>query len=170
MADPHTVSSAPVPPGEHIVVPPDMNLHNNALKAASASEIATLLANAEQALGALRSEFGQWLSIETGHLAQLLADYAADPTGGQRDMLYRALHDMRSNAPSFGNTLAGQIADHMCKLFDASGKVPLAIVEAHVHSIQAVVREEATTAEHPVGGVIIRELMRASAMVSAASE
>ena len=63
----------------------------------------------------------------------------------------------------FGNALAGQIADHMCKLFDAAGSVPAAMVEAHIHAIQAVVREKALTGEHPVGGAIIKELARAAA-------
>ena len=169
MRDMSSLFAAHVKPGEHVVAPADTRLQQNALRAGSAVDIAALLANAENALGAIRGEFIRWLEQEAMRLGQLLDDYMADNSDTQKDMLYRALHDMRSNASAFGNALAGQIADHMCKLFDAANTAPSAIVEAHVRSIQAVVREGATSTNHPVGGIIIKELIRASATLTKAN-
>jgi hypothetical protein len=169
MAETIAAKNAALDHKDHSVIPADMALKNQALRPGSAGDIAALLANAENAMSALRAEFGNWLDSEAARLAQLLDVYLAESSPAQKDILYRSLHDMRANAAAFGNPLAGQIADHLCKLFDAATHVPSAIVEAHIRSIQAVVREKATTVEHAVGGVIIRELVRASAALAPAN-
>ncbi len=149
--------------GDHVVIAADLALQEEALRPGSAADIAALLANAEGALAALRQEFDGWLQNETHRLATLLEAYKADPDKANAGMLYRALHDMRGNAATFGNPLAGRLADHLCKLFDNCTRVPSALVEAHVHAIQAVVREKAVDLDHPLGGVIFQELRRVSA-------
>lgn len=156
--------------GDHVVISADTYLQEQALRPGSPADIALMLANAETALGALRDEFELWMEQEAARLGPLLEDYLADSSQGQKHMLYRALHDIRGNASSFGNALAGQIADHMCKLFDAAGSVPAAMVEAHIHAIQAVVREKALTGDHPVGGAIIKELVRAATALAQAKQ
>jgi hypothetical protein len=153
-------SSARLAEGEFEVIPADLQLQGRALRAGSAHEIAKLLADAENALGALRSEFDRWLDSEGDRLGALLADFQARPGKAELDKVYRALHDMRGNAPIFGNPLAARIADGACKLIDAAGTLPQAIVAAHVQAIQAVIREKATEADHPVGGLILTELQK----------
>jgi hypothetical protein len=157
--------------GDHVVIAADLNLQEAALRPGSASDIAALLSNAEGALAALRHEFDGWLQNEILRMAALLEEFKADSGKVNADMLYRALHDMRGNAATFGNPLAGRLADHLCKLFDNCAKVPSALVEAHVHAIQAVVREKAVDLDHPLGGVIFQELKRVSAaLVTPATE
>jgi hypothetical protein len=148
----------PLAAGEFEVTPADTRLQGRALRNGSPAEIARLLADAESALGALRSEFGRWLDEECDRLGQLLADFQTDPAQPQLDLIYRALHDLRGNAPMFGNPLAARIADGACKLIDAAGMLPEAIITAHVQAIQAVIRERAVEASHPVGGAILTEL------------
>jgi hypothetical protein len=146
--------------GEFEMIPADTQLQGRALRAGSPAEIARLLADAENALGALRGEFDRWLDTESQRLGALLDDFRAEPTRAWLDPLYRALHDLRGNAPTFGNPLAARIADGACKLIDAAGMVPEAIICAHVQAIQAVIREKATEASHPVGGMILAELSK----------
>jgi hypothetical protein len=149
------------------MIPADIRLQGRALRAGSPAEIARLLADAENALGALRGEFGRWLDSEGERLGYLLEDFRAEPTRACLDLLYRALHDLRGNAPTFGNPLAARIADAGCKLIDSAGMVPEAILSAHVQAIQAVIREKATEANHPVGGLILAELSRLARSVPA---
>jgi hypothetical protein len=146
--------------GEFEIIPADTRLQGRALRAGSPAEIARLLADAENALGALRGEFDRWLESESARLASLHDAFRAEPTRAFLDLVYRALHDMRGNAATFGNPLAGRIADAACKLIDSAGMVPEAIIAAHVQAIQAVIREKATEPSHPVGGLILAELSR----------
>ncbi|MGL4728702.1 MAG: hypothetical protein ACRCWO_08090 [Bosea sp. (in: a-proteobacteria)] len=148
----------PLADGEFEITPADTRLQSRALRNGSPAEIARLLTDAESALGALRSEFDRWLEGESERLGLLLADFQAAPGKPQLDLIYRALHDMRGNAPMFGNQLAGRIADGACKLIDAAGLLPEAIIAAHVQAIQAVIRERATDTSHPIGGLMLAEL------------
>jgi hypothetical protein len=163
-------SSPRLADGEFEMIPADMRLQGRALRAGSPAEIARLLADAENALGALRGEFDRWLETESERLGALLDDFRAEPTKAFLDQLYRALHDLRGNAPTFGNPLAARIADAACKLIDAAGMVPEAIIAAHVQAIQAVIREKATEASHPVGGLILAELSKLARSVPAQDE
>jgi hypothetical protein len=154
------LSSRELAEGEFEMIPADTQLQGRALRAGSPAEIARLLSDAENALGALRGEFDRWLDSESQRLGALLDDFRAAPGKAWLDQIYRALHDLRGNAPTFGNPLAGRIADAACKLIDAAGLVPEAIITAHVQAIQAVIREKATEASHPVGGLILSELSK----------
>jgi hypothetical protein len=148
----------PLAAGEFEMTPADTRLQGRALRAGSPAEIARLISDAENALGALRGEFDRWLEGESARLGTLLTDFSAAPAKAQLGEIYRALHDLRGNAPMFGNPLAGRIADAACKLIDAAGMVPEAVIAAHVQAIQAAIRERATQEDHPVGGMILTEL------------
>jgi hypothetical protein len=146
--------------GEFEMIPADTRLQGRALRNGSPAEVARLLSDAENALGALRGEFDRWLESESARLGALLEDFRTEPGRASLDQLYRALHDLRGNAPTFGNPLAARIADAACKLIDAAGLVPEVIITAHVQAIQAVIREKAVEASHPVGGLILTELAK----------
>ncbi len=144
--------------GECEFFPADTRLQARALRAGSPADIAQLLNDAEAALSALRGEFDRWLENEVERLGAMAAEYEAAPTQANLDLLYRALHDVRGNAATFGNPLAARIADAACKLVEAAGMVPAAIMGAHVQAVQAVVREKAAEATHPVASLILAEL------------
>jgi hypothetical protein len=146
--------------GEFEMIPADTRLQGRALRNGSPTEIARLLSDAENALGALRGEFDRWLESESERLGALLDNFRDEPTRVWLDQLYRALHDLRGNASTFGNPLAARIADAACKLIDAAGMVPEVIIAAHVQAIRAVIREKADESSHPVGGLILSELAK----------
>ena len=148
------------------IIAPRLELKQRALRPASKCDIDRMLESAEQKVEELKPEFGEWMDREVEALRASLDIYLADNGEGEaRELLYRSLHNVRGNAETFGHALAGNIADSMCKLFDAAKRVPNEIVMAHVQAIQAVVREKATALDHPIGSALIRELQRAAVVV-----
>lgn len=149
------------------IIPPNLELKRRALRPGSRRDVEDMLAEADRQVEELKPEFGQWMLAEVEALRDRLTEYLVGNGDEEaRGRLYRALHDIRGNAAAFGHALAGRIADSMCKLFDSAAKVPQDIVVAHVHAIQAAVRENATDPEHPLGVLLIRELQRAAAVLT----
>jgi HPt (histidine-containing phosphotransfer) domain-containing protein len=61
-----------------------------------------------------------------------------------RDELFRAAHDIKGDAATFGYPLAAAAADSLCRLMEHAPdftKVPNELIAHHVNAIQAIVRE-----------------------------
>jgi HPt (histidine-containing phosphotransfer) domain-containing protein len=103
------------------------------------------VARAEKALAGLSGEFKNWMVIETDRLA---AAYAAILRNGftdsSREELFRAAHDIKGDAATFGYPSAGAAADSLCRIIehapDLDG-VPSDLIAHHINAIQAIVRE-----------------------------
>jgi chemotaxis protein histidine kinase CheA len=103
------------------------------------------VARAEQALAGLSGEFTDWMATECNRLA---AAYAAIASKGftkeTRDELFRAAHDIKGDAGTFGYPMAAAAAESLCRLIEHApdlSEVPADLVDYHVTSIQAIVRE-----------------------------
>jgi HPt (histidine-containing phosphotransfer) domain-containing protein len=103
------------------------------------------IARAEQALASLSGEFRDWMAVECARLA---AAHAAIVTGGvtplSREELFRAAHDIKGDAATFGYPTAGVAAESLCRIIEHApdlGRVPGELIANHVKAIHAIVRE-----------------------------
>jgi chemotaxis protein histidine kinase CheA len=152
--------------GTHTVIEPVDRLKKLALISGTPEDIAAHISKAEDALGILKQEFGGWMEREVDRLENALAAFLAAPAK-ERANFFRAIHDVRGQAGTFGFPLAGRIADNLCRLLDAAVQVPNDIISAHIMAIRAVVRENATTMDHPVGMILAMSLEKVTAVLTA---
>lgn len=97
---------------------------------------------AEQALASLKDEFGDWIAADVAALAEACDGFKADTGAERRDALFRAGHDLRGQALTFGFPLVARVAASLCKLLDGHGNaVPQPLIEAHVNAIRVIVRQ-----------------------------
>ena len=116
---------------------------------------ADAIAKAEAALKAMSAQFGQWLNDEIVKLDQAQADIRAKGyTPETAEGLYFRAHDLKGLGATYQYPLVTRLAGSLCRLMDDGEKrmqAPLAILDAHIDAIRAVVRDEIQTDEHPVG-------------------
>jgi HPt (histidine-containing phosphotransfer) domain-containing protein len=103
------------------------------------------VARAEKALAGLSGEFKNWMVVETDRLGRA---YAAILKGGftdaHRDELFRAAHDIKGDAATFGYPSAGAAAESLCRIIEHApdlDQVPADLMAHHINAIQAIVRE-----------------------------
>jgi chemotaxis protein histidine kinase CheA len=86
------------------------------------------------------------MSEECARLAKAytaIADHGFDPTA--REELFRAAHDIKGGATTFGYPRAALAAESLCRILEHApdvNKVPADLIAHHVHAIQAIVREQ----------------------------
>ncbi len=96
---------------------------------------------AEKALDELKTEFGDWINDDVAKLVEARTAYEAAQNNDTRNDLYRASHDLRGQAMTFGYPLAARIGASLCKLLDGKPvSIPLTLIDAHVDAIGIVVR------------------------------
>ena len=100
---------------------------------------------AEKALAGLAGEFKTWMAIEADRLA---AAHAAILGSGfndrSREELFRAAHDIKGDAATFGFPSAGAAAESLCRIIEHApdlDEVPANLIAHHINAIQAIVRE-----------------------------
>jgi HPt (histidine-containing phosphotransfer) domain-containing protein len=100
------------------------------------------VARAEAALAELADDFSVWMDQECIRL-----DGARDAvkthglTPGNRDVLFRAAHDIKGQAATFGFPQVSPVADSLCRLLEHVpdlASVPLALIDQHVDAIRAI--------------------------------
>ena len=109
------------------------------------SDLDDPVARAEKALAGLSGEFKNWMGIEADRLS---AAHAAILKGGftdsTREELFRAAHDIKGDAATFGFPSAAAAAESLCRIiehapdFDA---VPSNLIAHHINAILAIVHE-----------------------------
>ena len=105
------------------------------------------IARAEQALANLSGEFQSWMNEECARLAAAHeAMKAQGVTSQTRNELFRAAHDVKGDAATFGFPLAGVAAESLCRIIEHSpdlAAVPADLIAHHIHAVQAIIRENA---------------------------
>jgi chemotaxis protein histidine kinase CheA len=146
---------------DHEVIVPPTNLKAYAVHVPGNETIdLAALERAEEALAALSGEFAEWMKAE---VATLLAARAALPDDAEPSLegmeaLYRAAHDIRGQAATFGFPLAGDIADNLCDYLDALPTpvdASFAFVDAHIDAIAAILREDVRDRVDPTARAVI---------------
>ena len=109
------------------------------------SDLDDPIGRAEKALAGLSGEFKNWMAIEADRLS---AAHAAVLRGGfadeAREELFRAAHDIKGDAATFGFPSAGAAAESLCRIIEHApdlATVPADLIGHHINAIQAIVRE-----------------------------
>jgi len=120
------------------------------------------IAQAEQELARLAVRFDTWMEDETVNLEQAFAAFAANPADEKAaDALFRSAHDLRGQSETLGYPLAGRVAGNLSVLMESAADrslIPPAIIEHHVNTVRAIVREKAKDDQNRVGSEIAARL------------
>jgi HPt (histidine-containing phosphotransfer) domain-containing protein len=127
----------------HVITQP--NPLRKVLRRVADDDIDDPVARAEKALSDLSGEFGQWMEIEVGRLADahaaILNEGFTETTRGE---LFRAAHDIKGDAATFGYSSAGVVAESLCRIIEHApdlSRVPSDLITHHINAIQAIVHE-----------------------------
>jgi chemotaxis protein histidine kinase CheA len=127
----------------HVITQP--NPLRKVLRRVSEKNLDDPVARAEKALASLSGEFKNWMSIEADRLS---AAHAAILKGGftnfTREELFRAAHDIKGGAATFGYPSAGAAAESLCRIIEHApdfDEVASNLIAHHINAIQAIVRE-----------------------------
>ncbi|MFC0243747.1 Hpt domain-containing protein [Rhodopseudomonas telluris] len=120
------------------------------------------VARAEQALAELSGEFGGWMSVECDRLAAAFAALRRDGvSSANRGELFRAAHDIKGDAATFGYPAAAAAAESLCRVIEHApdlARVPDELLANHVDAVQAIVREGAAPSKADLQRALIRKL------------
>ena len=122
------------------------------------------VAKAEAALRGLSSQFSEWLADEVGKLEAareaIRGQGASDAT---LNKLYTHAHDLKGLGATYEFPIITRIAGSLCKLLgdgDERLRAPQSLIDAHVDTIRAAVRDNIRDSDNPVGRVLAEELER----------
>jgi chemotaxis protein histidine kinase CheA len=127
----------------HVITQP--NPLRKVLRRVADKDLDDPVARAEKALAGLSGEFKNWMTVESDRLTAAYATTLKD--GFSKDNceeLFRAAHDIKGDAATFGFPSAGAAADSLCRIIEHApdlGKVPAQLIAHHINAIQAIVRE-----------------------------
>jgi chemotaxis protein histidine kinase CheA len=126
------------------------------------SDLDDPVGRAEKALAGLSGEFKNWMTIEADRLsaahATVLRDGFNDET---REELFRAAHDIKGDAATFGFPSAGAAAESLCRIIEHApdlDAVPASLIAHHINAIQAIVRERTKLDTLAMAGELSRSL------------
>ena len=109
------------------------------------SDLDDPVARAEKALAGLSGEFKNWMTIEADRLSAAHAAILRDGfTVDNREELFRAAHDIKGDAATFGFPSAGAAAESLCRIIEHApdlDQVPADLIAHHINAVQAIVRE-----------------------------
>ena len=126
------------------------------------SDLDDPVARAEKALAGLSGEFKNWMAIEADRLSAAHAVILREGfTDDNREELFRAAHDIKGGAATFGFPAAGQTAESLCRIIEHApdlDKVPSNLIAHHINAIQAIVRERTKLDTNVVAPALSRQL------------
>ena len=130
-------------PDHHVITQP--NPLRKVLRRVGEKDQDDPVARAEQALAGLSGEFKNWMLIEASRLAAAHAAIIQDGFSERAsDELFRAAHDIKGDAATFGYPSAAAAADSLCRIIEHApdlDAVPSNLIAHHINAIQAIVRE-----------------------------
>jgi chemotaxis protein histidine kinase CheA len=104
------------------------------------------VARAEKALASLSGEFKGWMLAECERLSAAYHAIKFDGMNAQnREELFRAAHDIKGGAATFGYPTAAAAAESLCRIIEHSPDlvaVPDELIAHHVNAIHAIFREQ----------------------------
>ncbi|MDP1868139.1 MAG: Hpt domain-containing protein [Bradyrhizobium sp.] len=134
----------------------------NVLRRVAERDLDDPIARAEKALAGLSGEFKNWMTIEADRLsdahAAILRDGFTDVT---REELFRAAHDIKGDAATFGFPSAGAAAESLCRIIEHApdlDEVPSNLIAHHINAIQAIVRERTRLDTAATAGELSKQL------------
>jgi chemotaxis protein histidine kinase CheA len=129
-------------PDHHVITQP--NPLRGVMRYVEDKDLDDPVARAEQALQGLSSEFEGWMTTECDRLAAAHAAILKDGFSAlARDELFRAAHDIKGDAATFGYPTAAAAAESLCRIIEHApdlAQVPADLIAHHINAIQAIVR------------------------------
>jgi HPt (histidine-containing phosphotransfer) domain-containing protein len=120
------------------------------------------VARAEAALDALAGEFSAWMHAECERLEAARREARREGmTQKTHNDLFRAAHDIKGEAATFGYPAVAPVADSLCRLLEHTPqikRIPPALVEQHVDAIRAIAREHARADRAGVANALAQRL------------
>jgi len=146
----------------HVITQP--NPLRKVLRRVSEKDVDDPVARAEKALADLSGEFKAWMLTEADRLsaahAAILTDGFSEQASGE---LFRAAHDIKGDAATFGYPAAAATAESLCRIIEHAPnleKVPAELIVHHINAIQAIVRDHTRLDTLTVAGELSRRLRR----------
>ncbi|MBR0800885.1 Hpt domain-containing protein [Bradyrhizobium jicamae] len=144
----------------HVITQP--NPLRSALLRVPESDLDDPVGRAEKALAGLSGEFKAWMTVEADRLS---AAYEAVKQGGfnneTREELFRAAHDIKGDAATFGYPSAAAAADSLCRIIEHApdlDAVPTELIAYHINAVQAIVRGRTKLDSAVVAGALSKQL------------
>ncbi|HRF08427.1 MAG TPA: Hpt domain-containing protein [Xanthobacteraceae bacterium] len=148
---------------DHSVIVPPHRLKHVVTHAQGPTTIdMTAVARAEAALAELKDEFSIWMKDECQRLdtaRRAIHDKGLDRATVERLVL--PAHDIKGGATTLGYPLAERIATSLCRLLHhapEASRIPMALIDHHVDTIKAIVRDEVVSPVNPYGMEIAEQL------------
>jgi HPt (histidine-containing phosphotransfer) domain-containing protein len=127
----------------HVITQP--NPLRKVLRRVDEKDLDDPVARAEKALAGLSGEFKNWMAIEADRLsAAHAAILKSGFTKSTREELFRAAHDIKGDAATFGYPSAAAAAESLCRIIEHApdlDQVPSNLIAHHINAVQAIVRE-----------------------------
>ncbi|MGA3310743.1 MAG: Hpt domain-containing protein [Xanthobacteraceae bacterium] len=145
---------------DHEVITPPHVLRSAVAPAADGDD--DPVARAEAALAQLSGEFAGWMHLECERLEASRQEVRRlGFTKKTHDELFRAAHDIKGGAATFGYPAVGAVAESLCRLIEhtpAMTRIPLALVDQHVDAVRAIAREHTRADLSGTAGALTRRL------------
>ena len=144
----------------HVITQP--NPLRKVLRRVDERDLDDPVARAEAALAGLSGEFRDWMLVEADRLS---AAHGAILKNGFSDKaaeeLFRAAHDIKGDAATFGYPSAAAAAESLCRIIEHAPdleKVPSELIKHHINAIQAIVRDHTKLDTTATAGELSRKL------------
>ena len=145
---------------QHVITQP--NPLRKVLRRVSDKDVDDPVARAEQALAGLSGEFKDWMLTEAARLSAAYAVILQDGFSERvNDELFRAAHDIKGDAATFGYPSAAAAADSLCRIIEHApelDKVPAELITHHINAIQAIVHDHTKLDTAKVASELSRKL------------
>jgi chemotaxis protein histidine kinase CheA len=145
---------------DHEVITPPNDLRKAVAPASADDE--DPIARAEAALVQLSAEFPNWMQAECERIeAARQAIKFLGMTDRSHNALFRAAHDVKGEAATFGYPEVVGVADSLCRLLEHTpeiARIPLMLIDQHVDAVRAMTRENARSDKAEVAGELVRRL------------
>jgi AcrR family transcriptional regulator len=117
---------------------------------------------AEEALKTMADRFGGWIDEEVALLAAARDALKTDGISQTSiDAFSERAHDIKGQGATLNYPFVSKIAEQLCRLCEhlpTPNDFPLALVEAHVDALRAVVRDGIKGDDDPLSRAVVTEL------------
>lgn len=146
----------------HVITQP--NPLRRVLRRVPEQDLDDPIARAEKALAGLSGEFKAWMLVEADRLS---AAHAAILKNGfterNSEELFRAAHDIKGDAATFGHPAAASVAESLCRIIEHApdlDNVPSELIVHHINAVQAIVRDHTKLDSTTVAAELGRRLRK----------